>query len=74
MEATQAIETKLAQASAFDSPIDQEHDIERMTKNVQGRTAVTLIPRPSNSPRDPLVSNVGPVYDTICQRIIHVVF
>lgn len=61
MEATQAIETKLTQVNAFDSPIAQEHDIERMTKDVQGRTEVTLIPRPSNSPRDPLASN-----DTIC--------
>ncbi|KAF3402653.1 hypothetical protein DPV78_004827 [Talaromyces pinophilus] len=31
-----------------------EHDIERMTKNVQGYTEVTLLPLPSNSPRDPL--------------------
>lgn len=43
MEATQAIETKLTQVNAFDSPIAGEHDIERMTKNVQGCTEVTLI-------------------------------
>lgn len=54
--AAQALDTKLAEAIASDSPtIKDGIDLEKRTKNVQGRTEVTLIPRPSDNPRDPLV-------------------
>jgi hypothetical protein len=49
------LEAKSYEANASDLPSVNAYDGERITKNVQGRTEVTLIPRPSDSPKDPLV-------------------
>lgn len=60
MAAEKIIEIKSAEAMASNyhaTKDERAFDDRRTTKNVQGRTEVTLIPCPSDSPRDPLVCN-----------------